>query len=102
MLLLHLYAILYHTNRNVGIHVSQHIQVQINELVNFNDVLTAHFGALGVADNGNGAVQLVKAQKLNHIDAVAGYGPEHNHSECCQYSYLYPPSIILRTDPTAS
>ena len=52
--------------------IPQHREVQVHVCVDFQDVLFAHFFALGVADDGHLAVQFIQFQCLVNLHAAPG------------------------------
>ena len=56
---------------DAGIDVAQHIEVDVDDLADLDDVLLALLLALGVLDHGHGAVQLAQVQDVVDVHAAA-------------------------------
>ncbi len=64
-------AILNDVDRGVGVNQSEEVVVDVDDIVDFDDILLAHFLAVGIADERYIIVGLVKVQIVEHGDAVA-------------------------------
>ena len=53
-------AVFYYVDGNTGVKITQNVKIYVNQCVNFQNVLFAHFDAVGVLDNRNGAVKLAE------------------------------------------
>ena len=57
---------------DAGIQVAQHIQIDVHVGADLDNILLAHLGAVGIFDQGHGAVQLAQIQNIVDVHAVAG------------------------------
>jgi len=59
-------------HRRIRVNQSQEIIVDVDDIVDFDDVLFAHLLAVSVADERNIIIGFVKVQIIEHLDAISG------------------------------
>ena len=70
---LHLFAVLNDADCHVGVHVAQYAQIHVQHAVDLDDVFLAHFLAVYIAQDGNGAVQFIQMQEMIQFHAFASF-----------------------------
>ena len=66
------FAIFDDVDRGVRVNQSEEIVVDVDDIVDFDDVLLAHLLAVRVADERDIIIGLVKVQVIEHLDAISG------------------------------
>ena len=64
-------AVFYDVYGDVAVNVAQHIVVQIDGFVDFDNVLLAVFGTVGVLNDGHAVADLVQAQQFIYHHALS-------------------------------
>ena len=59
-------------HRGVRVDQTEEVVVDVDDIVDFDDVFLSHLFAVGVADERDIIIGLVKVQIIEHLDAVAG------------------------------
>ena len=64
-------SVLYDVYCDIAVDVTQHIEVKVDNLVDFDDVLFSVLGAVGVLDDCHAVVYLVKSKELINLHALS-------------------------------